>query len=386
MNARAASSLPRTVVALGVVSLLTDVSSEMIYPLLPLFVVGAVGGGALSLGLIEGVAESTAALVKLGSGALSDRMRRRMPLVLLGYGLAGVARPLIGLARVWPVVLALRFVDRIGKGLRGPPRDALIADAVAADARGRAFGLHQAMDHAGAVIGPLVAAGLLALGMELRGVFLAAAVPAAAVMVVLVAGVREPPRPPPPPRPAGGAPLGSDFRRLVLAAVLFTLGNSTDAFLLLRLSQAGLSPSMVAVLWSLHHVVKMSAAYVGGRASDRVGRRSLLASAWVLYAAVYCLFALLSSPAGLVASFLAYGVTLGMAQPVQTAWIADLVPPDRRGAAFGWLHGAVGLAALPASALFGLVWHLVGHAAAFAIGAGLACAAALALCRVRAAE
>lgn len=391
---RAVAALPRAVIALGVVSLLTDVSSEMIYPLLPVFVASAVGGGAISLGLIEGVAESTAALVKLASGALSDRLRRRKPLLLLGYGLAGAARPLIGLARVWPVVLGLRFADRIGKGLRGPPRDALIADAVAEADRGRAFGLHQAMDHAGAVIGPLVAAGLLAVGLDMRAVFLSAAIPAAAVMVVLFAAVSEPARPPrpaAPPRRAGAGPspdlagaplLGADFRRLLAAAVLFTLGNSTDAFLLLRLGGVGVGPELVAVLWSVHHVVKMTAAYLGGRASDRMSRRTLLVAAWLVYAAIYVLFAIVSSPAALVATFLVYGVSLGVAEPVQKAWTTDLVSPARRGAAFGWLHGALGLAALPASLVFGAVWHWLGHEVAFALGAGLAVIAVLALFRV----
>lgn len=390
------TALPRTVIALGVVSLLTDVSSEMIYPLLPVFVAGTLGGSALALGIIEGVAESTASLTKLASGAISDRTGRRKPLLLLGYGLAGAARPLIGLARVWPAVLLLRFVDRIGKGLRGPPRDALIADTVTADQRGRAFGLHQAMDHAGAVIGPLCAAGLLALGVELGGVFLAAAAPAALVMIVLVVAVDEPSRPPVAPvaAPASTAPsptaplvpLGRGVRRLVVAAVVFTLGNSTDAFLLLRLGQAGLGPQAVALLWSVHHVVKMAAAYAGGRASDRWSRRPLLATAWLLYAAVYALFALLSSPAGLVATFLAYGVTLGLAAPVEKAWLCDLVPRERRGAAFGWLAGATGLAALPASLLFGALWRWRGAPTAFAVGAGLAALAALLLCRVRARE
>jgi len=378
-------ALPRAVIALGVVSLLTDVSSEMIYPLLPLFVASTVAGGAFAVGLIEGVAETTASLVRLASGALSDRMPRRKPLLLIGYGLAGAARPLIGLARIWPVVLFLRFADRVGKGLRGPPRDALIADAVSGDVRGRAFGLHQAMDNAGAVVGPLCAAALLGLGLQLRGVFLAAAVPAVAVMAVLFFGVAEPERAARA-APQGGATeparVGGDFRRLLVASVLFTLGNSTDAFLLLRLGRAGLGPEQVAVLWSLHNVVKMVAAYLGGRASDTLSRRTLLLAAWLLYAIVYLLFALLTAPAALVAVFLAYGLTLGIGEPVQKAWTTDLVPPERRGAAFGWLNGAVGLAALPASAVFGLIWQWQGPALAFEVGAGLAVAAALALFRV----
>jgi MFS family permease len=371
--------LPRAVLALGVVSLLTDLSSEMIFPLLPVFLVGTLGAGALSLGLIEGVAESTASMVKLVSGALSDRLRRRKPLVFVGYGLAGAVRPLIGLARAWPLVLAVRFVDRIGKGLRGPPRDALIADSTPDQLRGRAYGVHRAMDHAGAVLGPLVAFGLLGLGLEMREVFFAAAVPATAVLLVIWLAVDEAPRAPvqrPALELAALGRLGRPFHRFLVAQVVFALGNATDAFLLLRLSGAGIEVEALALLWSLHHLVKMAAAYLGGRASDRGSRRALLSSAWIFYAVIYLGFAALSAPGLLIALFLAYGVALGVAEPVEKAWAADLVPPDRRGAAFGWMHGAVGLAALPASVLFGLIWWQIGPAVAFALAAGLATVAA----------
>jgi MFS family permease len=382
-----APSLPRTVIALGVVSLLTDLSSEMIVPLLPVFVAATLGGGAISIGLIEGIAEATASLVKLASGALSDRMRRRKPLLLIGYGLAGLARPLIGLARAWPVVLVIRFADRTGKGLRGPPRDAMIADAVSPLARGRAFGLHRAMDHAGAVIGPLVAFALLGLGFETREVFLAAAVPAALVIVVLVAAVREPARVPAPPGPAlqlaSLRGLGPDFRRLLLALVVFALASSTDAFLLYRMHQAGVGVASLALVWSLHHVIKMAAAYLGGVASDRWRlRRGLLAAGWIGYAAVYACFAAVSSPVALIAVFLVYGLFIAAPEAVEKAWVTDLVPADRRGAAFGWMHAAVGVAALPASALFGVVWWAAGPLAAFLSGSILAILAALLVTRV----
>jgi MFS family permease len=381
-------ALPRTVVALGVVSLLTDMSSEMIYPLLPVFVAATLGGGAVSIGLIEGIAEATASVVKLVSGALSDRMARRKWLLVVGYGLAGGVRPLIGLARAWPVVLFIRFADRVGKGLRGPPRDAIIADAVDPGARGRAFGLHRAMDHAGAVLGPLIAFALIGLGLESRQIFFVAAIPAAAVIVVLLVAVREPPRavssgPRPRLRLVDLGGLGGEFRRLLLALVTFALASSTDAFLLYRMSEAGIGTGGLALVWSLHHVVKVAAAYLAGAASDRWGRRRvLLAASWIGYAAVYALFAATSSPAALVAVFMVYGVFIAAPEAVEKAWVVDLVPAERRGAAFGWMQAGVGIAALPASLLFGVIWWAAGPAAAFLTGSALAILAALLVTRV----
>jgi len=282
--------LPAAVVALGLVSFFTDLSSEMIYPLLPLFLATTMGAGAWVIGLIEGVAESTAAALKLVSGIFADRVRRRKPMLLAGYGLSSVARPLIGLAGAWPAVLALRFADRVGKGVRTSPRDALIADVTAPEIRGAAFGFHRAMDHAGAVVGPLAAAALLVgAGLELGQVFLLAAIPGVAVLATLVAGVREPARgtPPAPPRwdvRRDWHGLGRPFHRYLLAMLVFTLGNSADAFLLLRLAQSGVTEAWVAVLWSLHHVVKMAATYIGGRLSDRLGRRPMVLAGWAVYA------------------------------------------------------------------------------------------------------
>lgn len=371
------------------VSLFTDMASEMIYPLLPTFLALVLGAGAISLGLIEGVAESTAALLKLASGMWSDRVRRRKPLVLFGYGLASAVRPLIGLAMSWTMVLAIRFVDRVGKGLRSSPRDALITDVTPDDMRGRAFGLHRAMDHAGAVLGPLVAGALLGgLGLSLRQVFLLAVVPGAIVMLVLVVWVRESPRKGPPAQARISlvrdvSRLGPDLRKLLAAVFLFTLGNSTDAFLLLRLGQAGVAPGWIAVLWSAHHVIKMLSTYTGGKLSDRVGRRVLMAVGWLVYALVYIAFALFDSASALVIIFLVYGLYFGFTEPVERAWIADLAPRDLRGTAFGYYHGVIGLAALPASLLFGLVWSGFGAPVAFLLGAVLACAALAMLWTVR---
>lgn len=376
---RAPWHLPATVVSLGVVSFFTDLSSEMIYPLLPVWVSAVLGAGPAALGVIEGVAESTAALLKVISGRLSDRTRRRKPWVLAGYALAGAARPLIGLASSWPAVLGLRFVDRLGKGLRTSPRDALIAEVTPSERRGEAFGFQRALDHAGAVVGPLVAAALLLLpGVELREVFFLAAVPAAAAVIVILVAVREArgsAETAPTPR-AVGRRLGAPLRWVVFAVVVFTLGNSTDAFLILRLANGGVPPAVVALLWSLLHVVKMTAAYVGGKMSDRLGRRPMMLAGWTWYAAVYLAFATASEPVALIAAFLAYGVYFGLTEPVEKAWVAELAPAGLKGTAFGAYHGAVGLAALPASALFGALWQLFGAPTAFFGGAGLAGVAA----------
>lgn len=379
------SRLSPTVIFLGIASFFTDLSSEMIYPLLPLFLASVLGAGALALGLIEGIAESTAAVIKMGTGIWSDRTRRRKPFILSGYGLAGSVRPLIGLATGWPFVLAMRFLDRVGKGLRTSPRDALIADATEPRLMGMAFGFHRSMDHAGAVGGPLLAAALLRFeGVSLRHIFLLAAIPAAVVMIILAAGVKEPRTNPAPNRKAASlkgdwTELGQPFKWLLLALLVFTLGNSTDAFLLLRLSHAGISASMIALLWSAHHVIKMVATYVGGNLSDRVGRRRMIFSGWLIYAAIYVAFAFLTSPSALITLLLLYGIYFGFTEPSEKAFIADHIPLALRATAFGYYHGVVGLAALPASFLFGLLWSFWGAPVAFLTGAGLALTASMLL-------
>ncbi len=373
--------IPAAVVALGAVSFFTDLSSEMIYPLLPLFLASVLGASATALGVIEGVAETTAALLKIVSGVWTDRTRRRKPLILLGYGVSGCMRPLIGLATGWPVVLLLRFADRVGKGLRTSPRDAMIADVTEPYQRGAAYGLHRAMDHAGAATGPLVAAALLSFaGIPLRGVFLLAAIPSVLVMIVLLGFVKEPRQrevfTPPPVLREHWRELGHDFRRLLASFLVFTLGNSTDAFLLLRMSDAGISAAGIAALWSAHHLVKMASTWIGGRLSDSLGRRGLIITGWMLYAGIYLAFGWFGAPAVLVILFLVYGVYFGLTEPVEKAWISELVPTRLRGVAFGYYHCTIGLAALPASVIFGLLWQTLGASVAFTTGAGLAVIAA----------
>src|SRR3972149_5619402 len=275
--------LPRNVIALGLVSLFTDLSSEMIYPLLPVFLTVTLGAGPAILGIIEGIAEATASLLKLFSGAWSDRLGKKKPLVVGGYLLSSVARPLMGLAAGWGHVLAGRFSDRIGKGIRSSPRDALIAASVPADDRGRAFGLQRAMDHLGAVLGPGVAFLLLAgAGISYRSVFFLAAVPGAAAVVALLFLVRDPGAPPPPPArgvlPDGGLP--PVFRRYLGIVSLFPLGNAGDAFLLLRAVDAGAPAAWGPLRWGAFHVVKASLSTHAGSLSDRWKRKHVIVAGW----------------------------------------------------------------------------------------------------------
>jgi MFS family permease len=375
--------LPRTVIALGAVSLLTDASSEMIYPLLPVFLSSVLGAGPLAIGAIEGAAESVASLLKLASGWWSDRLAHRKALVVVGYGIASAVRPLIGLAQNVGQVLAIRLTDRAGKGIRGAPRDALIADAVDASQRGRAYGFHRAMDHTGAVVGPLVAAALLKWGgLSLRTVFLIAAIPAALAMITLIFGVKESQRAV---AKDGKKPRlateGLDRRFWFYLAVLlvFTLGNSTDALLILRATELGVSAAMVPLLWAVLHVVKAASSTPGGILSDRLGRRPLIIAGWLVYGTVYLGFAAASVTWHAWALFIAYGLYFGLTEGVEKALVADLVPATVRGAAFGWYNLTIGLAALPASLIFGGLWQVFGAPAAFLAGAGLALVASLGL-------
>lgn len=371
--------LGRNVLALAAVSFLTDVASDMTYPLLPLFLATTLHATATKIGAIEGAAESVAALLKLASGWLSDRVPRRKPLVLAGYGIASLVRPLIGLAQSVSQVLAIRVVDRIGKGIRGAPRDALIADSVDSAIRGRAFGFHRAADHAGAVVGPLLAFALLSWGLELRQVFLLTAIPGALAVAALLFGVREVPREAAQERQKLDlrAPLGKRFWTFLAVLLVFTLGNSTDAFLLLRARDLGIDAALIPILWALLHVVKSLSSTPAGALSDRIGRKPLLISGWVLYAAVYFALGRADAAWQAWALFAVYGIYFGLTEGVEKALVADLVPADRRGAAFGWYNLALGVGALPASLIFGAIWDRAGAPVAFGFGAAMALVAAL---------
>lgn len=385
--------LGRNVLVLAAVSFLTDASSEIIYPLLPIFLTTVLGAGAAAVGAIEGAAETTSALLKLASGWWSDRLSRRKPLVVAGYAIASLARPLVAIAQSAAQVLVIRLTDRVGKGIRGAPRDALIAESVDPSIRGRAFGFHRASDHAGAVVGPLIAFALLSWErLDLRTVFLIAAIPGLLSVVVLIVGVREVPRTMPAPDVSENTStarlertgLGQRFWVFLAAVFLFTLGNSTDAFLILRANQLGVPVALVPVLWAALHVVKSASSMPGGVLSDRVGRKPLILAGWAVYAAVYLAFGQATQAWHAWALFLAYGVFFGLTEGTERAMVADLVGRERRGTAFGWYNLAIGIGALPASLLFGLVWDRFGPARAFEVGATLAFAAAMVLLMVAA--
>ena len=371
--------LPAAIYAIGATSLLNDASSEMIFPLLPVFLSSVLGAGAATLGVIEGAADAAASLLKLASGSLSDRMGRRKPLVVGGYALASLVRPLVAFAQTASTVLAIRVTDRVGKGLRASPRDALIADTAPRELHGRAFGVHEAMDHAGAVVGPLAAYLLLALGLGLRSVFLLSALPAAVACLVVVVFVREARPRPSQPVAASAAPaapiLNRPFLGYLLATIVFALGNSSDAFLLLRAHDAGLPVQAAPLLWALHHVVKSTTSAKAGELADRLGRRRALAAGWITYAAIYAGFAFARSGLAIASLFVVYGLHFALVGGAQKALVADLVPVEARARGFGLYHLCVGLAALPASLLFGLLYQRVGAASAFLTGAGLALAA-----------
>ena len=373
---------------LGIVSLLTDLSSEMIYPLLPFFLTTTLGAGPAFLGMVEGLAEATASLVKLASGWFSDRSGRRKPLVLIGYGLASAARPLIALATAPWHVLVIRFADRVGKGVRTAPRDVLLTDAVDPANRGAAFGFHRGADHAGAVLGPLLAAGILLLApANYRMVFAIAAVPAALSMLVLWLRVRETATAATTektrPAFAGFATLPRGLRIFLVVLVIFTLGNATDAFLLLRAQQLGVPLTLIPALWAALHVSKMIWSIPGGMLADRFGARRAIIAGWLLYAGVYAAFAHATAAWQVWAVFGVYGLFYGLTEAPEKALVALLSTRANRGVAFGAYHFAIGVAALPASVIFGLLWQRFGAPTALWTGAGLALCAAAGLAVVR---
>jgi MFS family permease len=367
---------------LGLVSLLTDASSEMIYPLLPAFLTGTLGGGPAFLGVVEGFAEAVAGILKIASGSFSDRLTRRKPLVVAGYGLSSAVRPLVALATAPLHVLAVRLLDRTGKGVREGPRDALLAVVAPPDQRGRAYGFHRALDHTGAVVGPLLATGALLVLHDLRAVFALAAIPAVMAMAVLVFGVRESTGGPP---AILGGPMGStlprarSFRFYLAVLGLFALGNSTDAFLLLRAQEAGVTLALIPLLWAFHHLVKAAFSTPGGVLADRVGRRKAILSGWGVYALAYAGFAQVTSAPSVWLLFGFYGLFPALTEGPQRALVADLAAPPERGRAFGLYHAVTGVMALPASLLTGAVWQSFGSEIALTVGAALAGLAAVGL-------
>lgn len=413
--------LPRTVWLLGWVSLATDSATEAIYPLLPFFLTQVLGAGAVSLGVVEGAAEAVNSLLKIWSGRTADCRPAKRPLVLAGYSISSLARPLIAIAQSWTHVFAIRVVDRVGKGIRSAPRDAILATAATPETRGRVFGFHRAMDHAGAVLGPVFATVFLFFYPgQYRTLFSLTIIPGLAA-IALILFVREdhpnaatvrgrsqsdsdahrgefkskadarggpsdtrggqlppslkPRRPADALAEAGQPALPGELRSFLLVLALFTLGNSTDAFLLLKLTDAAGGTQYIPLIWAALHVVKSVSSVIGGGWSDRVGRRGVIATGWLVYAAVYIGFAVSSTLPALLAWFMVYGLYFGLTEGTEKALVADLAPASARGYAFGLYNAVLGIGALLASVLFGLLWTAFGSAVAFGTGAALALAA-----------
>ncbi|MFG6485178.1 MFS transporter [Roseateles sp. BYS78W] len=370
--------LPRSVWLLGLVSLANDSASELVYPLVPLYLGSVLMAGPRVLGLIEGIAEALSSLLKLWAGVMVDRSGRSKPWVVAGYGLAGLARPLIALVAGWPTLLALRLADRIAKAVRAAPRDALLAANIDAGQRGLAFGLHRAMDNAGAVIGPLLAWALLSTGVPLGRVFLWAVIPGLLCVALTLAVKEAPPPAATPPRFSWTlASLPPALRRYLLVVALFTLGNSSNMFLLLRARELGVAEAQVPLLWAAVSAVAALFSVPLGGLSDRIGRVRLLVAGYVAYAAFYVGMAAWAEPGWrLYLLFGFYGIFMAATDGVERALLADLTPPEQRGTAYGWLNLVMGAMLLPASLLFGWLWEGVSATVAFGFSAACALAAA----------
>jgi len=378
--------VPRNVVMLGLVSLLTDASSEMVYPILPLFLVNVLHAPVSAIGLIESLAEATASFVKVASGRLSDRLQRRRPLVALGYSLSNVVKPLLAIAPGWSAVLALRVADRFGKGVRTAPRDALIADSGTPERRGRDFGYHRALDTVGAAIGPLTAWAILTLVPQgYRLVFWVSAIPGTLAIVLVLAGVREARHPGPKPVAGERRPLvpfrelGVPFTVFTAVSAVFALGNSSDAMLILRAQNVGTAAALVPLMYFVFNVVAAALAGPLGHLSDRVGRRRLIVFGFAGYALVYAGFALAGHPASIWFLFALYGVPYAATEGMTRAFVVDLVPAPLRATALGGYTFAIGIAALPASLMAGVLWDRFTPSTPFVVSAVLMLVAAVAM-------
>jgi MFS family permease len=381
----------RTVKVLGLVSLLTDASSEMIYPLLPIFLTSVLGASAVFIGLIEGIAEGTASILKGFSGYFSDRIGKRKGLILAGYGLSAFTKPFFALAdSVWQVLL-IRFTDRVGKGIRTAPRDALIADTTEPGIRGKAYGFHRAMDTLGAVIGPALAFLLMWLLRDqgdaaYRWVFMAAFIPGLAAVVLIVFALRD--------KPSGASArfpglkltgFSRDYRMLLVVVAVFTLGNSSDAFLLLRAQELGMKPYIIPLAWMVFNLVYSLVSTPGGMLSDRIGRKKTLLLGFPLYALIYIGFGFAGKQVYIWGLLALYGVFYGLTHGCLSAYVADLTPADMKGTGFGLFHMTDGVFKVIASVLFGVIWQSSktnGPAAAFFFGAAMAVLATLLLWRL----
>lgn len=380
--------LPRNIWILTLTSFLTDISSEMVLNVLPLFLSNVLGTPTSIIGLIEGVAETTASLLKWVSGWLSDKWQRRKWLTIMGYGISTVVKPFLYLAASWATVLAVRFSDRVGKGIRTAPRDALIADSIDEKQRGRAFGLHRAGDTSGAVVGLTIALVVVGLSQQqsdllqrstFQWLVILSIIPAALAVVALIIGIHEPPRPPRPKRESpprlGWRDLNPRFRGFLVIVVLFALGNSADGFLILRAQHVGLSVLGVLGMLIVFNGVYAAFSRSMGALSDRIGRTRLIIGGWSIYAGVYLGFAVANAVWQIWLLVACYGLYYAAVEGTAKALIADLVEKSQRGTAYGFYNAAAGLSALPASIIAGLLWQYVGVGVPFLFGAALAAVA-----------
>lgn len=374
--------MPRAVWLIGLISFVNDSASEMLYPLMPLYLASVLMAGPKAMGIIEGVADATSSILKLVSGVFVDRTKRIKPWLLFGYSLAGVSRPLVAFAGSWGAVLFIRFADRLGKGLRSSPRDVLLADSVGMAQRGMAFGLHRAMDNAGAVVGPILAYLLLSAEVTLRNIFLLAIIPAV-ICISLVFWLKEPDR------KQFESPIRFSWtlrgmpkalKHFLIVVALFSLGNSSNIFLLLRARELGVAEQYVPLLWAVVSLIASVFSTPLASLSDRVGRFPMLLSGYLAFTLVYFSLGLLTDGVyPLIGIFVLYGLFVASTEGVEKAMVADIAPENLRGTAFGWFNMIVGLALLPSSVVFGWLYEAVSSAVAFGFSACCALSASLLL-------
>ena len=375
-NEKKTFGFSKNIFYLGLVSFFTDISSEMIYPLMPIFLTLVLKAPIAFVGVVEGIAESTASVLKLVSGWYSDKIGKRKLFASLGYTISSFARPLIAFA-VYPWhVLAVRFADRVGKGIRTAPRDALIADTCEPDEMGKSFGFNRAMDHAGAVIGPLIAFGLLLIFVNnYRFVFALSFIPALAAVFIIIFLVKEKKSEiacDKEPVKLSLKLFDNNFKFYLFTILIFTLGNSSDVFLILRAKDLGVPIAFIPILWVLLHIVKMASSTPGGALSDKFGRKKVIIAGWIIYFLVYLGFAFAKTPIQIWILFAIYGFFFGLTESAEKAFVADLVKPEVRGSAYGVYNFAIGIGALPASVIMGVLWQKFGVVTAFSFGAILA--------------
>jgi len=361
---------------LGWVSLLTDAATEAVYPLLPVFITQVLGGPPIALGIVEGAADATSSVLKIVAGRWSDRRGVRKPIVVAGYAISSLVRPFVAVATSWLHVFVVRVTDRVGKGLRSSPRDAMLASLAPPGQRGRVFGYHWGMDHAGAAVGPLLATIFLYFSPDNYRLLFGLTIIPGLLAVATLLRVPETPDAPTASSPNGHGPLGPAFKKYLLIVSIFTLGNSSDAFLLLQLSHAGVPLMGLTGLWSAQHAIKALISMRGGMLSDRIGRRALIISGWIIYAIVYAGFAFSSSRYALIGWFLIYSTYAAATEGSEKALIADLTPEAVHATAFGWHAAVQGFGALAAGVLFGFLWQMFGAPVAFMTGAALSLVAA----------